>query len=349
MKLLKETLERIDDLDVELMKKAQDRIDNLVKPKGSLGKLESLAVQVSGIKGEMFPKTDNKAIIVMASDHGVCQEGVASAPQSVTEFQSYNISQGKTGVCALASIAGADIVTVDLGVMVDLKNEKILNKKVMYGTNNMTKGPAMTFEEAVRGLEVGIEVTEGEIKKGRNIIATGEMGIGNTTPSTAILSVLGGYAPSEITGVGANLPREKIENKIRVIEKAIEVNNPDKNDPLDVLSKVGGLDIAGMAGTMLACAANKVPCIVDGYISTAAGLIACALEPKTKNYLISSHFSKEKGAAAASNLLGIEPMLDMGMRLGEGSGAALVFNIVDSAVAVNRQMITFQEAGIGVV
>jgi len=349
MELLKKTLERIDELDFGVMKKTENRINNLVKPIGSLGKLESLAIQLSGIRGELFPKTDNKAIIVMASDHGVCQEGVASAPQSVTEFQTHNISQGKTGVCALASVAGADIVTVDIGVMVDLNNEKILNKKVMYGTKNMTIGPAMTYEEAVKGLEVGIEVSEAEIKKGRNIIATGEMGIGNTTPSTAILSVLGDYAPVEITGVGANLPGEKVENKIKVIEKAIKINSPDKNNALDVLSKVGGLDIAGMAGTMLACAANRIPCIVDGYISTAAALIACALEAKTKNYLICSHFSKEKGAAAASNLLGIEPMLNMNMRLGEGSGAALVFNILDSAVAMNKQMITFQEAGIDVV
>ncbi|SHJ28429.1 nicotinate-nucleotide-dimethylbenzimidazole phosphoribosyltransferase [Dethiosulfatibacter aminovorans DSM 17477] len=350
MELLKRTVERIEGLNEDVMKECRDRVDNLIKPQGSLGKLEDLAVQMSGITGEMFPVLDNKAIIVMAADHGVCDEGVASAPQVVTVVQTYNIPKGITGVGALAAVAGADLVTVDIGVQEDLEyGDTIINKKVKYGTDNMTKGPAMTYEEAVKALETGIEVAESEIKKGRKIIGTGEMGIGNTTPSTAILSVLGEIAPEEITGIGANLDASMVENKANVIRRAIALNCPDKKDPIDVLAKVGGLDIAGMAGTMLGCAANKTPCIVDGYISTMAALIACAIEPKTKNYLVTSHFSKEKGAKTASELLGLTPMLDMNMRLGEGSGAVLVFNIIDAAINMNKAMITFQEGGIGVV
>lgn len=350
MKLLKKTVESIEKLNEGVMKECKDRIDNLIKPQGSLGKLEELAIQISGITGEMFPCLNNKAIIVMSADHGVCEEGVASGLQIVTEIQTYNIPKGITGVGALAKIAGADVVTVDIGVMSDLEyGDIIINKKVKYGTNNMVKGPAMTYEEAIKALETGIEIAEVEINKGRKIIGTGEMGIGNTTPSTAILSVLGNIHPEKITGIGANLEASMISNKYKVIEKAIEFNKPDKTDPIDVLAKVGGLDIAGMAGTMLGCAANNTPCIIDGYISTVAALIACAIEPKTKGYLICSHFSKEKGAKAASDLLGLTPMLDMGMRLGEGSGAALAFNIVESAVQMNKDMITFQEGGINVV
>lgn len=349
MELLKKTVERIEGLNEDIMKECKSRVDNLIKPQGSLGKLEDLAIQMSGITGEMFPVLDNKAIIVMSSDHGVCEEGVASGLQVVTEIQTYNIPKGITGVGALAKIAGADLVTVDIGVMTDLQYGEIINKKVKYGTDNMVKGPAMSYEEAIKALETGIEITESEIKKGRKIIGTGEMGIGNTTPSTAILSVMGDIHPTEITGVGANLDASMVDNKAKVIERAIELNNPDKNDPIDVLAKVGGLDIAGMAGTMLGCAANKTPCIIDGYISTIAAIIACAIAPETKNYLVSSHFSREKGAKTASDLLGLTPMLDMGMRLGEGSGAALAFNIIESAVQMNKDMITFQEGGITVV
>lgn len=349
MELLKRTIERIEGLNEDVMKQCRERVDNLIKPQGSLGKLEDLAIQMSGITGEMFPSLDNKAIIVMSADHGVCEEGVASGLQVVTEVQTYNIPKGITGVGAIAKVAGADLVTIDIGVMKDLEYGVIINKKVKYGTDNMAKGPAMTYEEAVKALETGIEVAAEEIKNGRKIIGTGEMGIGNTTPSTAILSVLGGISPEEITGVGANLEVSKVANKADVIRRAIALNCPDKKDPIDVLAKVGGLDIAGMAGTMLGCAANKTPCIIDGYISTIAALIACEIEPKTKDYLICSHFSKEKGAKAASKLLGLTPMLSMDMRLGEGSGAALAFHIVESAIQMNKDMITFQDAGINVV
>lgn len=349
MKILNETLQKITVLNQEAMHEAKERIDNLIKPQRSLGKLEDIAVQLSGITGKLHPSVDNKAIIVMAADHGVCEEGIAAAPQAVTKMMTSYIANGVSGVCALASQAKADVITVDIGVMEDIDDKNVIKRKVKHGTDNMTKGPAMTKEEAIKAIEVGIEIATDQINKGRNLLGTGEMGIGNTTPSTAIFSVLSSIDPSEITGVGANLPKEQLINKINVIKKAIEINKPNKEDGIDVLAKVGGLDIAGMAGVMIAGAANKVPVVVDGYISTAAALIAATIEPKVKQYLISSHASNEKGAKTASDLLGLPTMLDLDMRLGEGSGAALAFNIIEAAAFMNKKMITFEEAGIGVV
>ncbi|WP_432662769.1 nicotinate-nucleotide--dimethylbenzimidazole phosphoribosyltransferase [Wukongibacter baidiensis] len=346
MELLRQTLEKIGPLDDETMERSRTRVDNLIKPKGSLGKLEEIVVRLSGITGELFPKVDNKAVIVMAGDHGVYEEGVAPDPQILTAVQACNFPKGITGVCALAKQAKADVITVDVGVASDLNEPRVINRKIKYGTDNMAKGPAMTREDAIKALEVGIEIADDEIKKGRNLLTTGEMGIGNTTPSAAIVSVLGGYDPHEIAGRGAGLPVERLVHKANVIKKAIETNKPDMKDGIDVLSKVGGFEIGAMAGVMLAGAGNRVPVVVDGFIATAAALIACTIEPKVKNYLFASHVSMEKGAAKASELLGLEPMLNMGMRLGEGTGAVLTFNIIESAVYMNREMITFEEAGI---
>ncbi|QEK11261.1 nicotinate-nucleotide--dimethylbenzimidazole phosphoribosyltransferase [Crassaminicella thermophila] len=349
MELLNQTLKKIEGLNEGAMQKTKERIDNLIKPQRSLGKLEDIAIQLSGITGKLYPKVDRKAIIVMAADHGVCEEGISAAPQIVTKMMTSYIAKGLSGVCALASQARAEVITVDIGIASQIDDENVINKKVRLGTNNMTKGPAMTKEEAIKALEVGIEIATDAIKNGINLLGTGEMGIGNTTPSTAILAVMGEFDAEEITGIGANLPKEELTNKINVIKKAIEVNKPNKKDAIDVLAKIGGLDIAGMAGVMIAGAANKVAVVVDGYISTAAAIIATAIEPKVKDYLISSHMSNEKGASKASEILGLKPMLDMDMRLGEGSGAALAFNIIEAATFMNEKMITFQEAGIGVV
>ncbi len=348
MNLLNETIQKIGILDKEMMKKSRERVDNLIKPPGSLGRLEEIVVQLSGITGDIFPKVDKKSVIVMAADHGVFEEGVAAFPQTITAMQTRNFAKGLTGVCALAKQAGADVVPVDLGVLEDIEEEGVINKKIRYGTGNMVKGPAMTREEAIRSIEIGIEIANEEIKKGKNLLATGEMGICNTTPSSAIVSVIGDFDPMEVTGVGANYPTEQLIHKAGVIKKAIEINKPDPQDAIDVLAKVGGLEIGGMAGVMLAGAAAKVPVVVDGFISTAAALIACTIEPKTKDFLIASHASLEKGAQKASTLLGFKPMLHMDMRLGEGSGAVLAFNIVEAAVYMNNEMITFAEAGIPV-
>lgn len=349
MDLLNQTLVKIEDLNKKAMKATKERVDNLIKPQRSLGKVEDIAIQLAGITGDVFPNVDNKAIICMAADNGVYEEGVAVAAQSVTNLMTSFISQGITGVGVFAKQAGAKIVVVDVGVIGEVKEKKVINRKIKEGTNNMVIGPAMTREEAIRAIEVGIDIASKEIENGVNLLGTGEMGIGNTTSSTAILSVIGGHDPEDITGVGANLPEEKLIKKIEAIQKAIKVNQPKKNDGIDVVAKVGGFDIAGMAGVMIAGAANKVPVVVDGYISTAAAIIATTIEPKVKDYLICSHASNEKGALAASSLLGFEPMLNLDMRLGEGTGATLMFNIIEAATYMNKMMPTFQETGISVV
>ena len=346
MNLLQQTVGKIKDLDGDMMEKARQRVDNLIKPPKSLGKLENIAVQLSGITGELFPAIDQKAIIVMAADHGVYEEGVTSNPQEVTFAQTLNIAKGITGVGTIAKVSNAKIVTVDVGVKVELPTDVgVINRKIRRGTANFTKGPAMTREEAIQSLEVGIEIANAEIQNGVNLLGTGEMGISNTTPSTAILSVLAGCDPKEITGRGAGLGQGGLTHKIEVIRNAIAVNKPDPTDAIDILAKVGGLEIGGMAGVMLAAAANRIPVVVDGYISTAYALIATTIEPKVKDYLITSHATDEPGGKKASELLGKEPMLKMDMCLGEGSGAALAFPIIDAACSMMKNMPTFEEVG----
>ncbi|RUL45657.1 nicotinate-nucleotide--dimethylbenzimidazole phosphoribosyltransferase [Lysinibacillus antri] len=345
MQLLQQTIDQIQAVDQDMMAKAQERVDALSKPPQSLGKLEALAVQLAGITGELFPNINQKAMIVMAGDHGVYDEGVTTNPQSVTVFQTLSFPKGLSGVCAIAKITNAKIVPVDIGVKEDLPtNAGVIIKKVKYGTDNMAKGPAMTREEAIQAIEVGIEVATEEIKKGVNLLGTGEMGIGNTTPSAAILSVIHHCDPLEVTGFGAGVGAGRIEYKAEVIRKAIALNKPNPQDPIDILAKVGGLEIAGMAGVVLAAAANRVPVVVDGYISTVAALISYKLEAKVKEYIIPSHASEEPGAKIAAQLLDIEPMLQMNMRLGEGSGAALAFPILDAACSMMKNMTTLEEA-----
>ncbi len=346
MEKLEQALKQIKGLNEVIMEKSKKRVDSLNKPIGSLGKLEDIVVQLSGITGDIYPKADRKSVIVMAADHGVCEEGVAAAPQEVTYKQTINMANGLTGVCALSKVSRADVVVVDVAVKVDIEHSNVINRKIAYGSNNIAKGPAMTKEEAIRALEIGIEIAQQEVKKGKNILATGEMGIGNTTPSSAILSVITGVDPLEVTGVGGNLPLELIENKANVIRKAIELNKPDKNNPLELLSKIGGYDIAGMAGVMIGGAASGVPIIVDGFISTVSAIVAIIFEPKIKNYLLASHISDEKASKIASELLGLKPMLDLKMRLGEGSGAVLLFSIVEAATDMNSMMVTFEESGV---
>lgn len=344
MKLLQETISKIGSLDREAEEKARNRVNRLIKPPRSLGKLEDLAVQLSGITGKLYPSVDQKVIIVLAGDHGVYEEGVTSNPQIITYEQTLHISNGLSGVGALANVTGAKVVAVDVGVNKDFPEDcKVINRKVRYGTANMAKGPAMSREEAVKSIEAGIEVANREIAKGANLLATGEMGICNTTPTTAIVSVFGNIDPLEITGKGAGLGPGGKEHKAAVIRRAIEVNRPDPEDGIDVLAKVGGLEIGGMAGVMLAGAAARVPVVVDGYISTAAALIAASIEPKVKDFLIASHATAEPGGAKASELLGLEPMIYMDLCLGEGTGAALAFALIDGAVRMMKEMATFEE------
>lgn len=349
MELLQQTLDAIKGIDFEMAAKARSHVDNLAKPIGSMGKLEDLYVQLAAIRGELYPSVTRKGIVVFSGDHGIVEEGVATGLQSVTLAQTLNFVRGLTGVCALAKQAGADIVPVDVGIAADFDEPGVRNEKVRYGTANFTKGPAMTREEAVQSLEAGIRVARELIGQGYDILGTGEMGIGNTTPSSAILSVFSGESPETVTGVGANLPQALVPHKAAVIEKGIALNCPDAADPIDVLAKVGGLEIGGMAGVMLGCAAERRPVIVDGFISTVSALIAVRLKPEVFPYLIGSHKSLEKGASIATALLGLEPCLDLDMRLGEGTGAALMFGILEAAVMMSKEMATFEGAGIAVV
>ena len=346
MELLQQTIRRIEGLDQEMVATAQTRVDSLIKPPKSLGKLEDLAVQLAGITGKLYPDIDQKAIIVMAADHGVYDEGISSNPQEVTFGQTLSFPKGLTGVCAIGRVSGAKIVAVDIGVKGEIPSDAgVLIRKIKNGTDNIAKGPAMTRAEAIRAIEVGIEIANEEIKNGVNLLGTGEMGIGNTTPSTAILATLANCDPLEITGRGAGVGHGGILHKVEVIKKAIEINQPNRADAIDVLAKVGGLEIGGMAGVMLAAASNKIPVVIDGYISTVAAIIAAAIEPKAKAYFIPSHASAEPGGQKASELLGLQPMLQMDMCLGEGSGAALAFPIVDAASHMMKHMATFAEVG----
>lgn len=343
--MLARILKEIESVDHTYEVACKERVDQLIKPKGSLGKLEDMAIRLAGIQKTIHPKIEKKAVVVCAGDHKIIEEGVATSTKEITKIQAINMTRGLTGVCALAKYVNAEVAVVDVGIDNDVSGTLVIDKKVKYGADNFTKGPAMTRAEAIKALEAGIDVAERLIKKGVNLLATGEMGIGNTTPSSAIVSVIGGYDPSEVTGIGANLPLEKVKHKANVIRKGIEFNKPNPLDGIDVLAKVGGLEIAGMAGVMLAGAAYKVPVVVDGFISTASALIATTIEPKVKEYLFGSHSSKELGASKASDLLGLPTPLDMDMRLGEGTGAVLMINMIEAATFMNNEMITFDEAG----
>lgn len=343
--MLKEAIKNICMPDEIYFEKSKERIDNLIKPKGSLGKLEGICSKLSSIQKNIFPEVDKKSIIVFAADHGIFEEGVAITPRDVTLIQAVNMTKGLTGVCALAKQSGSEVIVVDVGIDSDYKNEKIVDRKLMKGTRNFTKGPAMDYETAVKSIEVGIEMAYREYEKGVKMIGIGEMGIGNTTPSAAITAVFGGYSAREVTWLGANLPMDRLEKKIDVVKMGIDLNKPNKLDAIDVLAKVGGLEIGAMAGAMIGAAAKGMPVVIDGFICTVAAIIATSIEPKVKEYIITSHYSMEKGAKLASDILGIEPSLKLDLRLGEGSGAAVMFNVIDSAVCMNKYMVTFDEGG----
>lgn len=339
-------LEGIKPLDQETMSRTRERINSLIKPPGSLGRLEDLAVQLSGITGEAFPKLEEKRIIVMAADHGVHCEGVAPNPQEITAIQTPNFAKGVTGVCALAKQSKGTVSVVDIGVNGDTVYPGVLQRKIRMGTSNMAKGPAMSYEEAIRSIEIGIAVAEEAIENGATVLGIGEMGISNTTASTAVISVLGGLPATELVGVGAGLPENRLPHKAQVIQKSIDLNQPDPSDPIDVLAKVGGFEIGGMTGVIIGAAKNRVPLVIDGFISYASTLLALHLSPAIKDYLIPSHQSAERGSQKALSLIGLSPMFDLGFRLGEGSGAAIAFNFIDAALSMNREMITFEEAKI---
>ena len=347
MQLFEHTVENIHQLSKLHMNAAKERLDSLIKPVGSLGKLEDICIQLSGIFEKKYFDIDKKAIIAFAGDHGVYEEGVAPDPQVITKLQFPNFTKGICGVGAISKFVNADVLAIDLGINTDEKLEGVLDYKIRKGTSNMAKGPAMTREEAIRALEVGIEITNDCISKGYNIIGIGEMGICNTTPSSAIVSVIAECDPIEVTGIGAGLKKDRVAHKAEIIRKSINLNKPNRLDGVDVLSKVGGFEIAGMAGVILSCAAKRIPVVIDGFISYAAALIAYTINPTTKEYMIASHTSAEPGAKKALEILDLNPMLNMDMRLGEGSGAALAFNIIEAANFAYKNMATTDEVDIG--
>lgn len=345
MHLLKQTLDAIRPVDRAVMAAAQREIDYCLKPPGSLGKLESMARQIAGITGQVHNAIRKKAIVVMMADNGVYTEGVAMYPQDITRIGAEFVTTGRMGVNFLARQAGADIIAVDIGIQVDVDLPRVINRKVRHGTANFLKEPAMTREEAIQAIEAGIEVTMDAIDRGYDLIGTGEIGIGNTTASSAVLFAFTGAPIDRVVGRGAGLTDEAFARKKAVVEEAVRRHRPDPDDPLDVLAKVGGLDIAGMVGTYLACAARRVPVVTDGLISNVAALAAMRCKPEAVQYMIPSHISFEPGAKLLKEITGLEPMLDMDMRLGEGTGCALVFTIIEAALRMIEEMGTFAVLG----
>jgi nicotinate-nucleotide--dimethylbenzimidazole phosphoribosyltransferase len=350
---LTEVLGRIGPLDEAAMTAARARQARLTKPPGSLGRLEDLSVQLAGISRRCPPPVPvEKAVIVFAGDHGVVAEGVSAYPQAVTPQMVHNFLAGGAAINVLARQAGARVRVVDAGVAGDLRSgdlplvDGLIDGKVARGTANMAQGPAMTREQAVQALELGVRVAEAEIAAGADLLACGDMGIGNTTPATAILATLTGRAAASVTGPGTGLDAASVAHKAQVIERALAVNRPDPADGLDVLAKVGGFEIGAIAGAMLAAAAARVPVMVDGFISTSAALIAVALSPAARGYMIAGHRSAEPGHDAALAHLGLSPLLDMRMRLGEGTGGVLAMQIVEAAAHILNEMATFDEAGV---
>ena len=347
MDLLTEALGKIQPLDRTLLEAAQARLDNKTKPLGSLGRLEEFARRFVAISGTLEPDTAKKVIYTFAGDHGVVEEGVSAFPKEVTPQMVLNFLRGGAGVNVLSRHAGVEVRVVDIGVdyHFGLVPELIV-RKIARGTANFAKGPAMSREQAVAAIEVGIELANKAKEEGVAMLGTGEMGIGNTTPSSALIAAVSGKSAAEVTHRGTGISDSALANKIRVIEQGLRLNNPDPNDPIDILAKVGGLEIAGIAGLVLGGAANRIPVVVDGFISTAGALIASEINPQVREYIFAAHQSVEIGHRFMLERIGVEPILDLGMRLGEGTGAALAMGIIEGAVKVLNEMATFGEAGV---
>jgi nicotinate-nucleotide--dimethylbenzimidazole phosphoribosyltransferase len=334
-------------LDETAMAAARARQDQLTKPRGSLGRLESLSIQLAGITGSAFPEITHKVVITMAGDHGVVAEGVSAYPQEVTPQMVLNFLHGGAAINVLSRHVGARVVIVDMGIAVDMApHPDLVVKKVGLGTENITAGPAMSRAQAAQAVQAGIHVVEDELARGLDILAVGEMGIGNTTPAAAIAATLTGRPVDEIVGRGTGVDDEGLGRKIDAIHRALTINRPDPSDALDVLSRVGGFEIGGMAGAMLCAAAHRRPVLVDGFISSAAAMIAAGIDPQARDYMIASHRSQERGHRIILDWLGLEPLLDLDMRLGEGTGAALSMPLIEAACKVLREMATFDQAGV---
>lgn len=332
------------DVDVEAL--AQARLDNLTKPQGSLGKLELLAARTCAIKGDLKARVDRKTILTFAGDHGVVAEGVSAFPQEVTPQMVLNFLGGGAGVNVLANHVGAEVRVVDVGVASEVNGEGLIAKNVRRGTDNMAKGPAMSMEDALAAIKVGMEVAADAIADGAEILGTGDMGIGNTTPSAALYAALLPAKVVDVTGRGTGIDDAALTNKIAVIEKSLAVNSDRLGSPLATLAAVGGLEIAAICGAIIEAARSRIPVVVDGFISTAAALVAIRLNEKIKDYCFFSHMSAEQGHRIFFESMGLEPLLHLGLRLGEGTGAALSMNLVEAGLKIMNEMATFGEAGV---
>lgn len=350
--LLEKTIESIQSADQQSRQQAREHIMNLTMPVWALGELLDLAVDLAGITRSQKLPVSRKKIVLMAGDHGIVAEGVCPQGSEVTSQMMYNFMAGGAGINVLANVVGADVEVIDMGVASDLttlfESGKVRNCKVGFGTANFAQGPAMSREQAIECLERGIKIAL-ELADSTDIFGTGEMGIGNTSPSSAIVTVLAGERdPAPYVGRGAGLAVERLAHKSEVIRRGIALNQPDSSDGIDVLAKVGGFEIGGIAGLILGAASCRKPVVIDGFISSAGALIAGIISPESKDYMILAHGSAEPGHVKMAELLGKKPLLDLGMRLGEGTGAALAMSLVDAASAIMNKMATFESAGVSI-
>ncbi|MEW6696684.1 MAG: nicotinate-nucleotide--dimethylbenzimidazole phosphoribosyltransferase [Bacillota bacterium] len=348
MELLNQTLAKIMPPDRVSEQLAQKRLDNLTKPPGSLGVLEDIARRLAGIQRCPQPQLPREKVsLVLAGDHGVVAEGVSAFPREVTPQMVLNFLRGGAAINVLARQAGARVIVADIGVAgPPMEQQGLIDCRVKSGTENFVLGPAMSRQEAVLAVETGIGLLRQQVKERPALVGIGEMGIGNTTPSTAMLAAFSGLPAEQLTGRGTGIDEARRLHKAAVVTRALQVNRPDAGDGLDVLAKVGGLEIAGMAGIILGCAAEGIPVVLDGFISGAAALAAQALSPLSREYMLASHLSQEPGHRVMLELLGLKPILQLEMRLGEGTGAALAFPIIESAIRILNEMATFAEAGV---
>ena len=344
MSLIENTLNKIEKRNEKAMKNAKERLDNLAKPIGSLGELEEIAVKMAGITGKVHNKIHEKNIVIMCSDNGIWEEGISNCPKGLTANITENFVKGITGVCVLGDFFKCDRTIVDIGTDYDFKSDEIINKKIDYGTRNIAKGPAMTREQCIKAIETGIEIIDGLVKEGYDLFGTGEMGVCNTATSSAVLSAILKLPVNETVGKGSGITEDKFKAKKKAVQNAIKINNPNPEDIIDVIAKVGGFDIAGICGCFLGAAKNRVPIVIDGFISSVAALCAVKLNEKVVDFLFPSHLSAEPAAKCVMKELGLNPMLNLNMRLGEGSGCPMAFAILESALYVMDNMGTFEEA-----
>ncbi len=349
MTVLNDTIKRIAPQDRSFREKAKERLDQLTMPYWALGRLMDLSVDLAGITHSLRPPVDKRVVVVMAGDHGVVREGVTLYPQEVTRQMVLNFLNGGAGINAIARVSHAQVIVVNMGVDGDfsepIERGSLISRPVRLCTDNIAAGPAMSRDEAIQSLETGIDIAT-QLGASFDLFATGDMGIGNTTPSSAIVAALTGASPAEVTGHGTGIDKETFSHKVSIVEKILATNNPDRSDGIDVLSKVGGFEIGGLAGLILGVAAMQKPVLIDGFISTAAALIAYSIAPDCADYMIASHRSVEQGHRVALDHLGKRPLLDLDLRLGEGTGAALAMPIVEAAVRILTEMATFEEASV---